>query len=429
MWYFCFATTEIQKVPATILSRCQRYDLKRVPKLKIAEYLSTLIQREGLKAHPDALQLIGRKADGSVRDALSLMDQVVARSGAELTYDDACEALGVIGQDLLLDTAQSLLKDDAHKALLNVHTAFDRGFEMKQFTIDLSETIRIALLIKVGIDTKILEITADERSDIAAMVDSVSLQRLQATFQVLTQSIDSIMRAAHPRSQVEITLVRCAQLGSLSSVTTLLTRLANLEKKLLGQNAQAFSPTPVNKQTPGIKNPQRVVASQQEKSSVPIYGTSSSVRPGPNSWKAFVSFVTQARPNIGSLLEHAIPLTPAHEWSQDDCKLIRLSFRENQTFFYRQAKMDATFKAIEKLIAAYLGGPKALAVEQLTAISAVPSKSSATLNEKKTVSHKERVDQLKKDFLQQDVVKSAKDLFGAEMAGFDVNTSSNTRDE
>src|SRR5690606_16761347 len=113
---FILATTEVQKIPATILSRCQRFDFKRIPQFSILDHLKWILEQEKIPAEPEALRLIARKADGSMRDALSALDQCLAMSGKELTVKSVTEALGIVSSAFLLRVLKHTFQNELASA-------------------------------------------------------------------------------------------------------------------------------------------------------------------------------------------------------------------------------------------------------------------------------------------------------------------------
>ncbi|MGZ3686204.1 MAG: DNA polymerase III subunit gamma/tau, partial [Bdellovibrionota bacterium] len=187
---FILATTEVQKIPATILSRCQRFDFRRVPQPLIVDHLSRLAQLEGIKVDPAAIRLIARKADGSVRDGLSALDQCLALGGRELTVQGVSESLGIVSTDFLLKVLGHALKRELVPAAELIRDAFLAGVEMKQIALGLAETLRNALFVKLRANTNVAEISPDETAAYEALVANLSPEAIQAAYRSVTVSLD-----------------------------------------------------------------------------------------------------------------------------------------------------------------------------------------------------------------------------------------------
>ncbi|RZW26725.1 MAG: DNA polymerase III subunit gamma/tau, partial [Desulfobulbaceae bacterium] len=148
--YFIFATTELHKIPVTILSRCQRFELRRVGSEELSGHFHKLAEMEGVELSKPALSLIVREADGSVRDGLSLLDQVLSYGESTIDDNDVVEVLGLVKREVVLSIAEALLTGDRSKALSMLADAFGFGMDVKRFIADLLECFRTLLLIKIG---------------------------------------------------------------------------------------------------------------------------------------------------------------------------------------------------------------------------------------------------------------------------------------
>ena len=147
---FVLATTEAHKIPNTILSRCQRFDFRRIPTRKIAEHLESICKEENLKFEPEALWALARQGDGSMRDSQSLLDQVITFADGSLTLEKVVSALGLTDRSLLTATLEALVNRDGQKAIEVVSKIFDSGLNSNIFIQDLLEDIRHLLLVKVS---------------------------------------------------------------------------------------------------------------------------------------------------------------------------------------------------------------------------------------------------------------------------------------
>jgi DNA polymerase-3 subunit gamma/tau len=247
---FIFATTEAHKVPATILSRCQRYDFKRIKVEDIVSRLVTVSKAEGLKYDTDALTTIARQAEGGLRDALGLMDQVVASAG-EITTESVTQSLGLIRKDLVVRTATSAFKGDASSALSALKDAYDLGFDFKELALRVLEYLRDLVIFKAAPKTsEILDLTDSEVKEYASITDNLTINTLHRHFDLWLKLYGELTRHPQPRWLMESHLIRVCQLPPLEdlvSLTEKLTELLQADKKtfeLAMQNlsAQAFLP-------------------------------------------------------------------------------------------------------------------------------------------------------------------------------------------
>ncbi|MEJ2054520.1 MAG: DNA polymerase III subunit gamma/tau, partial [Calditrichaceae bacterium] len=158
---FIFATTEIHKVPATILSRCQRFDFKRIPIKTIINHLKHICDADNIKVEDDALLQIAKKADGSMRDSQSILDQIISFSGDKITFEDVAQALGVIHQDLYFNISELILEKDLKGIILQTQEIFNSGYDLTEFLMGLEEHFRNILITVSTGSTELIETSED----------------------------------------------------------------------------------------------------------------------------------------------------------------------------------------------------------------------------------------------------------------------------
>jgi DNA polymerase-3 subunit gamma/tau len=232
---FIFATTEVHKVPVTILSRCQRYDFKLIPTQVIAGRLREVLGLEKIEAEDAAVAVLAREAAGSMRDAMSLLDQVIAYGGAKLTADDVARVLGVADRAILHELASALVNGDAPGALKVVDRIAQQGFDLTHVSKDILSHLRNLVVAKVcgeGADRELLDLADEEVGDVRALASRADADDLQRLFQGFSRSFDEIVKSGQPRTALEMALVRLARRPPLLSIDELLVRLGDLEKRL-----------------------------------------------------------------------------------------------------------------------------------------------------------------------------------------------------
>ena len=219
---FIFATTEIRKVPVTILSRCQRYDLRRVPAAMLAGHLGMICQRESIAADEDALAAIARAAEGSVRDALSLLDQAAAMTADKLTNYMVADMLGRPGRRELQTVLTSALAGDAPSALAAFNIAYSRGAEPEMLVTDLLDLIHLASMQAAGgSDDALIE---GEREMIAGLAES-GIARLGRAWQLLLKGHGELGRAPNPAAACEMLIIRLAHTAHMPTPGELMQKL------------------------------------------------------------------------------------------------------------------------------------------------------------------------------------------------------------
>jgi DNA polymerase III subunit gamma/tau len=213
---FVFATTEIRKVPITVLSRCQRFDLRRVDAELLVKHLQSIAERETISAEPAALALIARAAEGSVRDALSLFDQAIAHAAGPVRAEDVRQMLGLADRARVIDLFEALMRADLARALQEVRDQYDTGADPAMVLGDLAEfthfVTRVKIVPALADDVSLAE---TERVRGRAFAAKLSMRVLARTWQMLLKGIEEVAAAGRPLAAAEMVLVRIAYAADL----------------------------------------------------------------------------------------------------------------------------------------------------------------------------------------------------------------------
>lgn len=230
---FILATTEVHKVPVTILSRVQRFDFKMISSRLIGERVRYVLAQEQIEADDQAVALVAREAAGSMRDALSLLDQVIAFSPKHLIGDEVARVLGVAGYGALLEIARAVLAGKPALALEAVARLADQSCDLSVAARDLLGLLRDLVVAKLCADADDLLDLSDEHRDqvreLAGTAEADDLLRLQHGF---AKGFDDVVRSAEPRTALEMLLARLALRPPLVPIDRLLARLSELEARL-----------------------------------------------------------------------------------------------------------------------------------------------------------------------------------------------------
>ena len=249
---FIFATTEPHKVPHTILSRCQRYDFKRIPFRLIADRLAAIAQSEGITVSPRALLMMAREGEGSMRDAQSLLDQVIAFAGKTIRDEDVLAALGLADRKLLYAAAEAILDHNPAQALERLNELHLYGYDMRRFARDLLEHFRnlaVARLVP-GVDL-LPDLPDEERSEVSRQAQKWSTEDLDRAFRLLLGAEAEVGRVPYPKLVLEMTFIKLATLTPVLAAGELLDRIDDLERRLNGRPQSPGSAGPA----PGSKTP------------------------------------------------------------------------------------------------------------------------------------------------------------------------------
>jgi DNA polymerase-3 subunit gamma/tau len=213
---FIFATTEIRKVPVTVLSRCQRFDLRRVDANVLTEHLAGIAEKEKITTEPEALAMIARAAEGSVRDALSILDQAMAHGEAKVTAEDVRGMLGLADRTRVIDLFEALMKGDIAAALGEFRAQYDTGAEPAVVIADLAEFTHLVTRFKLVPDSKndksLVEAERKRGSEFAA---KLSVRALSRTWQILAKGLGEVNGSEKPMQAAEMVLVRLAYASDL----------------------------------------------------------------------------------------------------------------------------------------------------------------------------------------------------------------------
>ncbi len=238
---FIFATTEIRKVPITILSRCQRFDLRRIDAPLIKADLARIAGLEGVEAEDEALAMIARASEGSMRDAQSIFDQAIAHAAGRVTAADVRDMLGLADRARVIDLFESLMKGDVAAALAEFRAQYDAGADPATVLNDLAEFNHLVTRLKFVPDAaRDAALSQDERTRGAEFAGSLSVRALSRTWQMLLKGISETQGSNRPANAAEMVLIRIAHAAGLP---TLDEALKAIEEGRLGAPA-APSPSP-----------------------------------------------------------------------------------------------------------------------------------------------------------------------------------------
>jgi len=243
---FIFATTEVQEVPETILSRCQRFNFRRIPTGDIAAHLTRIAETEGVAADEEALYLLARRADGALRDAQSFLDQVVSYNPERVTAESARQVLGLVDRTVYFDLTAAIATGDAARVLDLIAAVVEEGGDVEELIRGLLEHMGHLLFTKVQASAAKLEVSDTERSRYEETAPGIAEEDLLRILHALMDLESGLRRSLQPRFRVEVALVRLARMGRAVDVGRLLAKLEALPASGAGQGggARAAAPSP-----------------------------------------------------------------------------------------------------------------------------------------------------------------------------------------
>lgn len=383
---FMFATTESHKIPATILSRCQRYDFRRIPALKIVESLKLIAKNEGVAIDEECLSLIAHEATGSLRDAQSLLDQAIAFAGKKVVSEDIKSMLGFLDRKLTFDLLEAVLDKDAKRALANLNEIFDMGVDLIRFTMDFLTGLRHLLVIKeCGLEKSLLDMPQDEAELLNNLAAKSTIEELQQMFGIWYSASDNIARSPFPKMLLEVMLMRIIRVEPVKAVAQILEEIERLS-------------------SPASITEKKTVVQKNE----PAVNTD-------NNWHGFINWLQANRPQIAAIFEHGTckNITGMVVEMEFDSPFYADMLSEAERKTQVEGLLESFFKRPMRLVVNCAGGAK----DNKTSDAPLPPKAARKQEQKKA---------LTKEALETDIVKEAANIFNARV--HDVLTNPNKKE-
>ncbi len=340
---FIFATTEIHKVPATILSRCQRYDFRRISVDEIMGRLRFIAGQEGVAIDEASLLMIAKKGDGSMRDAQSIFDQVISFCGMTIESQQVAEALSIVDAELYFRVSDAVSARDTKGGLTLVDEVVRTGYDLKEFLAGLSEHLRNLLIVKTTGDARLIEETEQSRTRYRETAERFSIHDLLRLIHTVTDLESDIRYSVQPRFKVEIAIVQMTKMDESVKIDELLSQIDALKKKLSPNNSLTSAPTEAAAPAANAGGAQRErdtpvrapAAVTERKPAYSVSVSSAAVVPAPRStesprpsaphalgtetvrvtmddvtarWQDFIAEVMKERINVGSIVAKCAPL-------------------------------------------------------------------------------------------------------------------------
>jgi DNA polymerase III subunit gamma/tau len=325
---FILATTEPHRLPETILSRCQRYDFRRISLREIVQRLEEIAKKEGLNMTEGALVLLAREADGSMRDAQSLLEQVLAcaapegTKGAPSSVDEVSlqDILGLAERKVLYEISNAVIQGDAKRCIELVAEVVVQGCDVCRLSRDLVEHFRNLIVTRLAAGKtdqtgrQLLDIPDQEITDLSTQVASLSVEILLDYFDFMAAGDEEIARSANPRFALEATLVRLSTLPQTFPAGQLLERLEKLEQRLKGEAKPHVSPAkemlaPI-RVSPNVTRP---VAPPSQAQTETLKAETVKIEASSNAdkdtvWQEFIAFIGKEKKFLASHLESCTAL-------------------------------------------------------------------------------------------------------------------------
>jgi len=306
---FILATTEVHKIPVTILSRCQRYDFKKVSTANIKERIELIAFSEGIKIPEETLYLIAQESDGSLRDALSIVDQLIATFGNEIKHEDATGILGISDKSLIKSTIEAILNKNPKKCIEILNEVSEKGVSPKRFVEDLLKIVRYILLIKTCGKEIISELSDDEKKELENLSRNESVETLEILFKMMLDGAEDVQRSFYPRMALEVTLLKLSLLERVVSLDDIFNKIDTLSKKIRSGNLsvqkenESHEKLTANEEKSGYDNDSPFATGSDTKATNSEKNQSYSFTG--SGLEEFIRFVKSKKPITATGLEHA----------------------------------------------------------------------------------------------------------------------------
>ncbi len=355
---FIFATTEVHKVPVTILSRVQRFDFKLIPTRLIMDRLREVLRAEQVEADDSALSVIAREAAGSMRDAMSLLDQVIAWESSRLCGDDVARVLGVASRQVLHDVARAVVGGEPGACLSIVAQLAEQGYDMPHVARDLLALLRDLVVAKVCEEPgELLDLPDEEQRDVRSLAQATDADDLLRLHQGFSHGFDDVVRSGQPRAALEMLLVRLSRRPPLIPIDDLVGRLGALERRLAGGGQHSSGSgsaggrsrsgkAPAGRRERDASASRRATSQERAGADAPPKATPTEAGPTERvllaCWRGILDDVRKERPDLAAYLEHAVPL-------QLDEHGVRLAW-SNGRVFSEQVSTPESRRTLERVV-------------------------------------------------------------------------------
>lgn len=341
---FILATTEPHKIPATILSRCQRFDFKRVSSKDIANRMSYICEKENIQAEEKALSLIARNSQGALRDALSILDQCMSFGSEIIEYNDVIELLGTVNIDELFELSQAIIDENTKKTLQTLNEFIIWGKDIRNLINDLIDHFRNLMVCKVSKDLdEIISLPEESIERLKEQAKTININDLIRILNILSETQDSMKSSSNTRILAEVTMMKIAQPMFDESKEALIKRIENLEQIIESGNIRVV--TLQSEPESSLNNKNEKINNQEEKQDI-IYEEvkSEDVKLVELSWKKIIGKIKDdKKPSIYALLKEVSSF-----YVKENALFI--IFNDNFSFARSRLSSEETIKYVEQVI-------------------------------------------------------------------------------
>jgi DNA polymerase-3 subunit gamma/tau len=313
---FILATTDIYKVPATIISRCQRFDFNNITVHSISEQIKYVLDKEKIEIDSDSLRVIAQKADGSMRDALSILDQVIAYSGNKISIESVSKVLGLIPTDVYFNILDAICTKNGKVLVDLLADVKSKGMPIQEFISGLNRHIRNMMIATIENGLDVFELNIDLKKQYEEAAKSWNIRNILRVSKVITDIEPQVKRAVQPHILVELSLLKLLELDSVVTIESLLDKFQNPLKYSGKANPKSSISIFNNTIKTLLKNDESPIESKKSENVINKINKISEPKPNPISnknidldgihkkWDEFIEELSSERPSIGNVLSH-----------------------------------------------------------------------------------------------------------------------------
>jgi DNA polymerase-3 subunit gamma/tau len=403
---FFFATTEYHKIPITILSRCQRHDLRRIDPERIVRHMESLCAQESVDLALDTLRAIARQSGGSMRDALSLLDQILVCSGSDVDDDYVMNLLGTMDRKILFDLSEAVFTNHLPRSLAVIDEAFKSGHDLKRFYAEVLNHFRHLMLIKVKAGSELLvDLSKGEVEELGRQADKVTVAFIDQVYNVLFNAEPAVRRSLQPRLAIEMVFFKIHQIKPALPIDLLIERMDQLLKDPnlrssagIVESQAGYGDVHSRYDGGSLKleaNPHAQEAGSVEADSVQVQGGDRSPHEdgGNDPWGQVLNAVSKAKPSVGAAMSR-----------------LTVGSVTDKTIFVKVRELDFSAKMIQK----NLSWLETVCLEQ-TGRQMHVDFSVDTAETKKAEKFRQQSDSLKHQLLNHPLVADAVDIFNGKI--------------
>ncbi len=392
---FVLATTAPFKLPLTILSRCQRFDFRRIKSKDIAKKLAEIAQDEGLEISEDILFQIAQASEGSMRDGISVLDQLISLGGKKVTQEDLQAILGIVPQGTFFKLTKALVENNTKEALNIINQIIDQGYDLRHFATDLLEHFRNLLMLKIN--EEVVDLPKDLRERLKEFKERFDQDRLLRMIEIVSQAREEMKRSEKVRLILEMAVVKLIRLEPTISVDEILTKIESIEEGLgitPAQEELSIEGTATKEEVPA----ERVKDEASYPPTLKLRRAGLELGEIKDAWGEVIKEIKKDSAVTGAFLMEGEPIALKND-------LLTIGFNEDFKFHKEQIEEKENKELIQKALNRIFG--KDFTIE--CRLTNTPRERPEAVAQKGMVMSKE-------EFIEEEpVVKEALDIFGGEI--------------